>query len=82
MEHTVVFVQIYSQVQTALHYSCTYDITLIIFKIKHKFYVASGSAPLSPLKDYGRAPHVDCSAFLSALLGHARHRNKFFYYKF
>jgi len=28
----------------------------VLFKIKHKLYIASGSAP-SPKKDTGRAPH-------------------------
>jgi len=34
------------------------------------------------MKDSGRVPHVDSSTFLSTLLGHARHENKFFYYSY
>jgi hypothetical protein len=36
-----------------------HDFDDIIFKIKNKLYIASGSAPLPPLKNSGRTPATD-----------------------
>jgi hypothetical protein len=55
MAHVVIY--IYMQLQTVMLY-LRHDFYNIIFKIKHKLYIAPGVSP-TPLQNFGCAPEID-----------------------
>lgn len=82
MEHAVINLYVYMQLQTVLFCSYTYDIFItytVILKIKQIIHILRVS-PHSPVKSSGCVPGVGSSVFMFTLLDPARHGTKFFYY--